>query len=127
MCIRDSPSWSGQTTKFFQQNARDFFEGQLTAESMPGGNVRSGIFPGIANATPEQLQSYHTEKMGIVLNALTEAGIEVAKTKQGHGYWDGESNPVTAFVIRVSDEAQLNAAAAIAADVMNDQLSLIHI
>ncbi|WP_196301245.1 hypothetical protein, partial [Streptococcus pneumoniae] len=51
------PSWSGQTTKFFQQSARDFFEGQLTAESMPGGNVRSGIFPGIANATPEQLQS----------------------------------------------------------------------
>lgn len=115
------PSWSGQTTKFFQQNARDFFEGQVTAESMPGGNVRSGIFPGIANATPDQLQRYHDEKMGIVLSALRDAGIAVDRTQLGHGYWDSETNPVTAFVIRVSDEAQLNEAAGIAADVMNDQ------
>lgn len=116
------PSWSGQTSKFFQMpNAQDFFEGQITAESMPGGNVRSGIFPNIDNATPEQLQSYHTAKMGIVLNTLRAAGVAVERTQQGHGYWDGETNPVTAFVIKVTDAAQLNEAAAIAADVMNDQ------
>ena len=112
------------TATMYQMPTEDtLFDPQLTMESMPGGNVR-GIFPGIANATPEQLASYHTEKMAIVENALREAGVPVKKTKDGHGYWDSESNPVTAFVLKLAPDAtpeQISAAAQIAADVMNDQ------
>ena len=118
-----APDW--ETTKLFQSAPSAGFDvaPRLTMESMPGGNVRSGIFPGIANATPAQLQSYHTEKMGIVFDALEAAGVPVNRASQGHGYWDSESNPVTAFTLELdsTDVAQITQAARVAADVMNDQ------
>ena len=104
-------------------------EGQLTIESMPGSVLRTDIFPGIGKATAAQLTAYHQEKMVIIHAALTEAGFTVDRQKLGAGYWDGESNPVTAFVIKLKGidantplgKQQLDMAAQIAADVIGDQ------
>jgi hypothetical protein len=114
------------TTRFNQsvQTGEETFAARITMESMPGGNVRSGIFPNIGSATPEQLASYHTAKMQIVRDALRLAGVPVLTSDTGHGYWDSESNPVTAFLIQLSknsDTDVITQAAQIAADVMNDQ------
>lgn len=79
--------------------AAEKIAGQVHAESMPGADQLRTIFPGIDKATRPQLEQYHAEKMGIVLDALHEAGVLTASERTGHGQYGDESNPVTAFRI----------------------------
>ncbi len=79
--------------------AADKIAGTVNVEGMPGASVRNDLFPNIGSATHQQLMQYHTDKMKIVGDTLRAAGIMVSGENTGHGYWEGESNPVTAFRI----------------------------
>ena len=108
--------------------------GNVNVEAMPGESMRNAIFPGIGNATDAQLNQYHAEKMTIVSDALKQAGVLVSGESLGHGYWEGKSNPVTAFhiplphigtegdhVIAPSGVAEIKRAARIVLDLVGDQ------
>lgn len=119
---------------FHYGDAARSIAGSINVEATPGEGLQKTIFPGFANATREQLTQYHTEKMDIVRQALKDAGILVAGESTGHGYWEGKSNPVTAFLIPLphigsaadhelspSAVAEVNRAARVAMEVLGDQ------
>lgn len=106
----------------------------VNIESMPGSSVRESIFPNIANATEAQLVQYHAEKVKVVEQVLRDAGFLLSDQTTGHGYWEGESNPVTSFQIpipHVSSESthtmgetaklELELAAKVVMSVVQDQ------
>jgi hypothetical protein len=92
--------------------------GQINVESEPGAPGQGKI--DLSSLSPDQRSDYHAAKMNIVLRALKDSGINVVGGTTGHGFWGGDSSPVTGFRIR-GGPAEIERAAQIAHAVVGDQ------